>query len=88
MKKVRIIYYTDKEDNTKQVLCVVPSDIDIRKKEYVDFIAKELYETFNSVYQTTMDDAKEIAFAIVHHEFGFLFDYEFGIEEKPFFNVK
>lgn len=83
VKEIKVIYYVDTDDNTKGALCAVSSDKDMRHQEVVDFIANEIHTAFASICHVTINDSKELAKAIAHHEYASVCEYEFGIEEIP-----
>ena len=43
VKDIKVVYYVDTDDDVKGTLCAVPSDKDMRSKEVIEFICKEIY---------------------------------------------
>lgn len=80
---IKVVYYIDIDDDTKGILCAIPSDKDMRDKEVVDFIANEIHAAFVSICHVTINDSKELAEGIAYHEYASVCEYEFGIEEIP-----
>lgn len=83
-RKINVVYYVDTEDNTKGILCAIPSDKDLRSDDVVENIVEELKSTFAHNSLTTIH-AHSIALSIAQHNYASMKDYEFGVEEIPFF---
>jgi hypothetical protein len=79
-KKVNIIFFVETYDNTKETICAIPSDIDMRKENVIDFIGNCIKETLEGVNHLFGEHAKELATALAHHDYASMFGYEFGIE--------
>ena len=82
-KDIKVVYYVDIDDDTKSILCAIPSDKDMRHQEVVDFIANEIHAAFASICHVTINDSNELAKGIAHHEYASVCEYEFGVEEIP-----
>lgn len=82
-KNIKVIYYVDLDDDTKNCLCAVPCDKDVRNPDVVDMIAEQIKEVFEPTHSWMGEHSKELAKAIAHHEFANIFEYEFGVEEIP-----
>jgi len=83
VKEIKVVYYVDTDDDTKGTLCAIPSDKDMRTKEVIEFICKEIYGVFSPILHLGISDCEELAKSIAHHEIADAFEYEFGIEEIP-----
>jgi len=83
VKDIKVVYYVDTDDDVKGTLCAVPSDKDMRSKEVIEFICKEIYVALSPILHISISDCEELAKSIVHHEIADAFEYEFGIEEIP-----
>jgi hypothetical protein len=79
---IKIIYYTDIDDNTKGTLCAIPSYKDLRDSNVIDFIAATLHDS-GILRPYFHDDCKEVANGIAYHESYSIGEYEFGVEEIP-----
>lgn len=82
-KDIKVVYYVDTDDDTKGTLCAIPSDKDLRDSKIIDFIASEIKKVFEPIHHLMGEHSLEIAKSIAHHEFGDMYEYEFGIEEIP-----
>ena len=83
VKDIKVVYYVDTDDDVKGTLCAVPSDKDMRSKEVIEFICKEIYGALSPILHLGISDCEELAKSIAHHEIADAFEYEFGIEEIP-----
>ena len=82
-KNIKVIYYVDLNDNTKDCLCAVPCGKEMRNPDVVDMIAEQIKEVFEPIHSWMREYSYELARVIAHNEFAKIFEYEFGVEEIP-----
>lgn len=82
-KKVNVIFYVDADDNTKENICAIPSDEDMRDKDIISKIAVEI--ECSGILNNRMNrvDIHSIASAIAHGYSCEAFEYRFGVDEVP-----
>ena len=82
-KNVNIVYYTNTKDNTKENICAIPSDEDMRDKDIISKIAVEI--ECSGILNNRMNrvDIHSIASAIAHGYSCEAFEYRFGVDEVP-----
>lgn len=82
-KKVNVIFYVDADDNTKENICAIPSDKDMRDKDIISKIAVEI--ECSGILNNRMNrvDIHSIASAIAHGYSCEVFEYRFGVDEVP-----
>ena len=79
IKKVNIVYYVDTNDNTKGVICAIPSDKDMRSWPVIEKVTFAIVES--GILAQFSGFAYEIAKAVLHHGFSNFAEYQFGVEE-------
>ena len=80
-KKVNVIFYVDADVNTKESICAIPSDKDMRDKDIISKIAVEI--ECSGILNDRMNrvDIHSIASAIAHGYSCEAFEYRFGVDE-------
>lgn len=83
IKKIKVLYYVDINDNTKGCLCAVPSDKDMRSQSVMKKIKEELECANFGSHGVCSHITQSIVYthsASLTCQMG---NYEFGIEEVP-----
>ena len=82
IKKIKVLYYVDVNDNTKGALMAYPSDKDLRNLETIEEIGQVLHE---ANFGEKIGISNSVAYELVYHGEAELTcqmgNYEFGWEE-------
>lgn len=79
----KVIYFTDAFDNTKETLCVLMGDCDMRNERIISRISAEIKEVFSFNSEISIH-SKDVANAIAHFGFAEVGGYSFGVDDVPF----
>ena len=79
---IKVLYYVDKDDNTKGLLMAFPSDKDLRNENTIQEIGKVLHEAnFGEKIGISNSIAWELAYHGAAEGTFSMGTYEFGFEE-------